>query len=103
MTSSGLILLHTKAKRWLQPGGHADGNARLEAVALREAQEESGIENLEVWSRPIDIDVHVVEDPSASQSSHLHLDVRYLIKAPKGREFKATMNLSPSNGSQKTS
>ncbi|HAQ43510.1 MAG TPA: NUDIX hydrolase [Acidimicrobiaceae bacterium] len=82
--SSGLILLHTKAKRWLQPGGHADGNARLEAVALREAQEESGIENLEVWSRPIDIDVHVVEDPSASQSSHLHLDVRYLIKAPKG-------------------
>jgi 8-oxo-dGTP pyrophosphatase MutT (NUDIX family) len=82
--SSGLILLHTKAKRWLQPGGHADGNARLEAVALREAQEESGIENLEVWSSPIDIDVHVVEDPSAPQTSHLHLDVRYLIKAPKG-------------------
>ena len=50
-----------KSKRWLQPGGHADGNARLEAVALQ-AQEESGIENLEVWSRPIDIDVHVVED-----------------------------------------
>lgn len=82
--SCGLILLHAKAKRWLQPGGHADGNARLEAVALREAQEESGIEGLEVWSSPIDIDVHVVEDPSAPQSSHLHLDVRYLVKAPKG-------------------
>src|SRR5436189_5059843 len=39
-----LLLLHTKAGLWLQPGGHADGQADLSAVALREATEETGID-----------------------------------------------------------
>lgn len=84
----GLILLHSKVNRWLQPGGHADGDGCLEMVALREATEETGIVGLEVWSDPIDIDVHVIEKHSASEPAHLHLDVRYLVKAPKGAVFQ---------------
>lgn len=83
----GLILLHSKVNRWLQPGGHADGDGFLEMVALREATEETGIVGLEVWSDPIDIDVHVIEKHSDSEPAHLHLDVRYLVKAPKGAVF----------------
>ena len=37
--SKGLVLLHAKAQKWLQPGGHADGDGRLQAVALKEALE----------------------------------------------------------------
>ncbi len=79
----GLILLHSKVNKWLQPGGHADGDGFLHMVALREATEETGISGLEVWRDPIDIDVHVIEERSASEPAHLHLDVRYLAKAPK--------------------
>ncbi|MCZ7628413.1 MAG: NUDIX domain-containing protein [Microthrixaceae bacterium] len=38
-----LVMLHTKLNRWLQPGGHADGDHELAGVALKEASEETGI------------------------------------------------------------
>lgn len=75
-----LVLFHRKAQRWLQPGGHADGDANLAAVALREATEETGIVGLRVWSEPIDVDIHEVRFPDAPP--HLHLDVRFLVVAP---------------------
>ena len=59
-----LLMLHRKLGRWFQPGGHADGDANLPAVALREAQEETGIEGLEVVLPAIDVDVHRVEPPA---------------------------------------
>lgn len=77
-----LLLFHTKLQRWLQPGGHADGDMNLAAVALREASEESGMDGLRVWSRPIDLDIHRVAPPK--EDAHLHLDVRYLVVAPPG-------------------
>lgn len=79
----GLVLLHSKVNRWLQPGGHADGDACLASVALREATEETGIAGLEIWNEPIDIDVHLFINRSSSEPSHLHLDIRYLVKAPR--------------------
>lgn len=79
-----LLLLHTKLRRWLQPGGHADGNTNLASVAWNEATEESGIEGLRVWSTPIDVDVHLVAPPD--DEPHLHLDVRFLVVAPTGAE-----------------
>ncbi len=81
---SGLVLLHAKVGRWLQPGGHADGDARLAAVALREAAEETGIDGLAVWSEPIDIDVHLFVNRKGTEPDHLHLDVRFLVRSPEG-------------------
>ena len=56
-----LLMLHAKFGRWLQPGGHADGDANLAAVALREATEETGIEGLRIWPQPLHLDIHEVE------------------------------------------
>lgn len=81
-TGSLLVLFHRKAQRWLQPGGHADGDANLARVALREAIEETGIEGLRVWPAPVDVDIHEVRFPDAPP--HLHLDVRFVIVAPSG-------------------
>jgi 8-oxo-dGTP pyrophosphatase MutT (NUDIX family) len=76
-----LVLFHRKVQRWLQPGGHADGDANLAAVALKEATEETGIAGLQVDPRPIDLDIHRFE--SAHETSHLHFDVRFLVVAPR--------------------
>ena len=75
-----LLMLHAKFGRWLQPGGHADGDANLAAVALREATEETGIENLRIWPQPLHLDIHEVDPPG--EDAHLHYDVRFLVQAP---------------------
>jgi len=77
-----LLLLHAKLARWLQPGGHADGDANLAAVALREATEETGIDGLRIWPRPLHLDIHEVDPPH--EDRHLHYDVRFLVQAPAG-------------------
>lgn len=82
-----LMLFHTKLQRWLQPGGHADGDTNLAHVALREAEEETGIVGLRVATPAIDVDIHEVDPPK--EDAHLHLDVRYLVIAPDGAEFAA--------------
>lgn len=79
-----VLLHHRKLRRWLQPGGHCDGDANLAAVALREASEETGIDGLAVHPEPIDLDVHEVDTPG--DGPHLHLDVRFLVIAPAGAE-----------------
>ncbi|MCD9623152.1 NUDIX hydrolase [Rhabdothermincola salaria] len=77
-----LVLFHTKLRKWLQPGGHTDGEANLAATALREATEETGIDGLVVVAPPADLDIHEVRPPK--EAAHLHLDVRYLVLAPSG-------------------
>ncbi len=81
--TQGLVLLHRKIGRWLQPGGHADGERSLPGVALREATEETGIDGLEVWSQPVDIDVHLFVNRRHPEPDHLHFDVRFLVRAPR--------------------
>jgi len=77
-----LLMLHAKLGRWFQPGGHADGDTNLAAVAHREATEETGMDGLMVALPAIDVDVHRVEPPG--EAPHLHLDVRFLVIAPPG-------------------
>ena len=76
-----LLTLHRKLGRWLQLGGHADGNENLVEVALQEAEEESGLTSLKLVEVSIfDIDKHIIpERPHVLE--HFHFDVRYLLEA----------------------
>ena len=82
-----LLLHHTKLRIWVQPGGHADGNANLLAVALSEATEETGIAGLRIWGEAIDLDIHEVAPPK--EDAHLHYDVRFLALAPRSAVLNA--------------
>ncbi len=79
-----LLLHHRKLDRWLQPGGHADGDGDLAAVALREAREESGLTRLRLVSPEIfDLDRHWIP-PRAGSPGHHHYDLRFLVEADPG-------------------
>jgi 8-oxo-dGTP pyrophosphatase MutT (NUDIX family) len=87
-----LLLVHHKAlERWLQPGGHADGDPDLEAVARYEVFEETGLRGLApVTPRPFDLDIHSIPERKGVPA-HLHYDVRFLFAAdggfvPKGND-----------------
>ncbi len=75
-----LLLHHAKLGRWLQPGGHADGEGDLGSVALREAQEETGLTHLRLVRPAIDLDIHEIPERDV-EPAHVHLDVRYLVLA----------------------
>lgn len=84
-----LLLHHRKLDKWLQPGGHADGDADVADVALREAAEESGLTDLaivETHPRVLDLDIHVIPERrdrngEIIDDAHEHHDVRFLIRA----------------------
>ena len=76
-----LMTHHKKIGKWLQLGGHADGENNLLKVALREAKEESGIQQFKILSKEIfDLDIHEIPQNN-SELVHLHYDVRFLIEA----------------------
>ncbi len=76
-----LLTHHRKLDKWLQLGGHADGVSDVVAVALSEAREESGIDDLEVIDREIfDLDIHPIP-ARGNDPEHLHFDVRYVVRA----------------------
>lgn len=84
-----LLTFHKKLRRWLQLGGHCDGDANLAAVALREAIEESGIDELVIDPAPIDLDIHVIP-ARHDEPEHLHLDTRFLVVAPDGATLRVS-------------
>lgn len=79
--SSVLLLHHKKLNRWLQPGGHADGDENISDVAYKEAFEETGLKSLQFYSPHIfDIDIHQI--PRLHHiPSHYHHDIRFLFTA----------------------
>ncbi|HEV2679579.1 MAG TPA: NUDIX hydrolase, partial [Rhodanobacter sp.] len=84
-----LLMHHRKLDRWLQPGGHADGDTDLARVALREAQEETGVIDLRVEGGIFDIDRHRIP-ARTSEPEHWHYDVRYVLRA--GTDERFTIN-----------
>ena len=84
-----LLTHHRKLDRWLQLGGHADGEQAMQRVALREAQEESGMADfkfVEIKGQvlPFDIDIHPIPARGA-EPAHAHYDLRYLLIAGPGQ------------------
>ncbi len=81
-TASGRVLLHhhRRLDRWLQLGGHDEGEHDPLQTALREAREESGLRDLTPLQTAIlDIDVHEIP-AGRSEPAHLHHDVRYALR-----------------------
>jgi 8-oxo-dGTP pyrophosphatase MutT (NUDIX family) len=81
-----LLTHHRKLRRWLQLGGHSDGDPDTANVALREATEESGVAGLVLAAidgsvQPLDIDAHEIP-ARGDERAHVHYDVRFLVVAP---------------------
>lgn len=80
-----LMVYHNLYRSWSWTGGHADGEADLLAVALREAREETGVAHI----RPLSTDIFSVETLVVEGHEkrgryvpcHLHMNVTYLLEA----------------------
>lgn len=83
-----LLTHHRKLDRWLQLGGHADGDVVLARVALREAEEESGLSGLGVHPGIFDLDRHLIPARGA-EPAHWHYDVRYVVRTSGDEAFAA--------------
>lgn len=76
-----LLTHHRKLEKWLQLGGHADGEPNLLAVALQEAREESGLQRVRaVESAIFDLDRHWIPERKG-EPAHWHYDLRFMIEA----------------------
>lgn len=76
-----LMMHHVKLNKWLQLGGHCDENPNCIAVAMTEAQEESGLAEVQLLSSNIfDIDIHLIP-ARKNEQTHYHYDVRFLLQA----------------------
>jgi len=80
-----LMVYHKLYDSWSWTGGHADGERDMLALAIREVQEETGVQNV----RPVTEDIYSLEvltvDGHVKRgeyvSSHLHMNVTYLLMA----------------------
>lgn len=87
-----LLTHHRKLDRWLQLGGHVDGERQVHLAALREAQEESGMMEfsfVELGGQvlPFDIDIHGIP-ATATEPGHEHYDLRYLLIAAENQPLQ---------------
>jgi 8-oxo-dGTP pyrophosphatase MutT (NUDIX family) len=82
-----LMIFHAKLNRWLQPGGHADGQEDVANVALREAVEETGITKfINLLPSFFDLDIHAI--PTRKDfPEHYHYDIRFLLQASESEKL----------------
>ena len=81
-----LLTHHRKLERWLQLGGHADGDRDLARAALKEAEEESGLHGLTLVPGLFDLDRHWIP-VHKGVPAHWHYDVRYVVRAGEDETF----------------
>lgn len=82
-----LLTHHRKLNRWLQLGGHADGHTNALEVALKEAREESGIEQIRPVSESLfDIDIHKIP-ARENEPAHFHYDARFALQTIENDDF----------------
>ena len=80
-----LMIYHNIYNSWAWVGGHADGDADLDYVALKEIGEETGLKNVKIISDGIysiqilTVDSHIKRGKFVP--SHVHLDCCYLVEA----------------------
>ncbi|HXN34729.1 MAG TPA: NUDIX hydrolase [Opitutaceae bacterium] len=85
-----LLTHHRKLGKWLQLGGHADGEADLLAVAMREAREESGLARIvAVDTRLFDVDRHWIPERKG-EPGHWHHDLRFMLVADPSEPLTVT-------------
>jgi 8-oxo-dGTP pyrophosphatase MutT (NUDIX family) len=79
--TAAVLTHHRKLGKWLQPGGHADGDRDVRRVALREAREETGLASLVLARDGIyDIDIHAIP-ARGDEPAHAHYDLRFALFA----------------------
>jgi len=84
--SKVLLMHHAKLNLWVQLGGHCDGDPDVLAVAVKEAQEESGIMSIKpVHENIFDIDIHFIP-ANSREKAHYHYDVRFLLQVTSNEE-----------------
>ena len=80
---TGRVLLrwHQRQQAWLQVGGHGDpGETDPLAIVAREAEEETGLTDLEPWPDAAIKQVVIVDvPPGKGEPAHQHADVRFLM------------------------
>jgi len=72
------LIHHRKLDRWLQPGGHADGEGNLARVAVTEVQEETGLSDMTLLLPAFDVDIHLIP-ARPGEPEHVHLDLRFAV------------------------
>lgn len=95
-----LLRWHERQRGWLQVGGHGDpGESDPFEVALREASEETGLDDLVAWPdplRPSVIQVVVVPvPPGKGEPAHQHGDIRYALATANPDGVVAESNSAP--------
>jgi 8-oxo-dGTP pyrophosphatase MutT (NUDIX family) len=89
--NKALLTHHTKLNNWFQLGGHCDGNADILAVAIKEAQEESGILGIvPVMNSIFDVDIHSIP-ANQKEAAHYHYDIRFLLKVESNEQVKSNL------------
>ena len=82
-----LLTHHKKLNAWLQLGGHCDGDPNILNVAIKEAQEESGMKAITaIMDSIFDLDVHFIRTNS-KEMGHYHYDLCFLLQAQKSDEL----------------
>lgn len=82
-----LLTHHKKLNKWLQLGGHADGDADVLWVAKREVAEESGIVDVvQVGDGIFDVDIHLIP-ARKNEPEHNHYDVRYALQVTGDEDY----------------